>query len=185
VSLGTTTIEIKSGYGLEPEEELRQLRLIARIRTESAIDVAVTYLALHALPRGTDRREFLKAAEAMVGTVAAEHLAEAVDGFIERSVFEPEEARPLFKAAQAAGLAITMHADQLHDVNAAAFAARLQARSADHLANVSADGMRVLERLGHTVAVLSPGQRVLRRLCTTGRAPVPGRARTGRDRDGP
>ena len=157
VSLGTTTIEIKSGYGLDPVEELRQLRLIARIRTEAAIDVAVTYLALHAMPRGTERREFLKAVEAMVATVAAEHLAEAVDGFIEKGVFEPEEARPVFKAAQAAGLAVTMHADQLHDVNAAAFAARLQARSADHLANVSADGMRVLERIGHTVAVLLPG----------------------------
>src|SRR5579859_1467986 len=157
VSLGTTTIEIKSGYGLDPDEELRQLRLIARIRTESAVDVAVTYLALHAMPRGVERREFLKAAEATVGTVASEHLAEAVDGFIEKGVFEPEESRPVFKAAQAAGLALTMHADQLHDVNAAAFAARLQARSADHLANVSADGMRVLERIGHTVAVLLPG----------------------------
>ena len=118
VSLGTTTIEIKSGYGLDPDEELRQLRLIARIRTESAIDVAVTYLALHAMPRGMERREFLKSAEATVGTVATEHLAEAVDGFIEKGVFEPEESRPIFKAAQAAGLAVTMHADQLHDVNA-------------------------------------------------------------------
>ena len=73
VSLGTTTMEIKSGYGLEPDEELRQLRLIARIRTESAIDIAVTYLAAHALPRGTEKRAFLKAAEAMALTVAAEH----------------------------------------------------------------------------------------------------------------
>src|SRR5437762_10080089 len=157
VSLGTTTIEIKSGYGLDPEEELRQLRLIARIRTEAAVDVAVTYLALHAMPRGVERRDFLRSVETGVGTVAAEHLAEAVDGFIEKGVFEPDEARPVFKAAQAAGLAVTMHADQLHDVNAAAFAARLEARSADHLANVSADGMRVLERIGHAVAVLLPG----------------------------
>jgi imidazolonepropionase len=157
VALGTTTLEIKSGYGLEPAEELRQLRLIARIRTESAIDIAVTYLAAHALPRGTDKRAFLKAAEAMAGTVAAEHLAEAIDAFVEKGAFEPEEVRPLLKAGQQAGLAVTVHADQLHDVNGAAFAARLQARSADHLANVSADGMRVLARIGHTLAVLLPG----------------------------
>jgi len=157
VSLGTTTMEIKSGYGLEPDEELRQLRLIARIRTESAIDIAVTYLAAHALPRGTEKRAFLKAAEAMALTVAAEHLAEAIDAFVEKGAFEPDEVRPLLKAAQMAGLAVTVHADQLHDVNGAAFAARLSARSADHLANVSADGMRVLARLGHTVAVLLPG----------------------------
>ena len=157
VSLGTTTLEIKSGYGLDPAEELRQLRLIARIRTESAIDIAVTYLAAHAPPHGMEKRAFLKAAEAMAETVAAEHLAEAIDAFVEKGAFEPEEVRPLLKAGQAAGLAITVHADQLHDVNGAAFAARLQARSADHLANVSADGMRVLARLGHTVAVLLPG----------------------------
>ncbi len=157
VSLGTTTIEIKSGYGLDPDEELRQLRLIARIRTESAVDVAVTYLAAHALPHGTDKKTFLKAAEAMVATVASEHLAEAIDAFVEKGAFEPEEVRPLLKAGQAAGLAVTVHADQLHDVDGAAFAARLQARSADHLANVSVDGMRVLARMGHTVAVLLPG----------------------------
>ena len=157
VGLGTTTCEIKSGYGLDPDEELRQLRLIARIRTESAIDIAVTYLAAHAQPHGTDRRAFLRAAEAMVTAVAAEHLAEAVDAFVEKGAFEPEEVRPLLKAGLQAGLAVTVHADQLHDVNGAAFAARLLARSADHLANVSADGMRVLARMGHTVAVLLPG----------------------------
>ena len=157
VSLGTTTIEIKSGYGLDPDEELRQLRLIARIRAEAAVDVAVTYLAAHAMPHGTERRAFLKAAEATVETVAGEHLAEAVDAFVEKGAFEIEEVRPIFKAAQQAGLAVTVHADQLNDVNGAAFAARLQARSADHLANVSADGLRVLSRIGHTVAVLLPG----------------------------
>src|SRR5437762_5500022 len=79
ISSGTTTIEIKSGYGLEPDEELRQLRIIARIRTEAAVDVAVTYLALHAMPRRVDRRELLRPDQATGGTVAAEHLAEAVD----------------------------------------------------------------------------------------------------------
>ena len=159
VSLGTTTIEIKSGYGLAAPEELRQLRLIARLRTEAAIDIAVTYLAAHALPVAfaNDRRGFLREAEANIALVAAEHLAEAVDAFVETGVFEPEDVRPLFKAAQAAGLAVTMHADQLHDTNAAAFAARLHARSADHLANVSADGMRVLARMATTIAVLLPG----------------------------
>lgn len=157
-ALGTTTIEVKCGYGLEPAEELRQLRLIARVRAESAIDVAPTYLAAHALPtsRAGDRRGFLREAEAALATVVAERLAEAVDAFVEKGVFETDEVRPLFKAAREAGLAITVHADQLNDVGAAAFAARLGARSADHLAHASLAGLRALARSG-TVAVLLPG----------------------------
>ena len=156
--LGTTTIEIKSGYGLEVEQELRQLRLIARIRSESAIDVAVTYLAAHALPasHAQDKRGFIREAIAALPTVVAEKLAEAVDAFVEHGVFETDDVRPLFKAAREAGLAITMHADQLNDVGAAGFAARQKARSADHLANASVEGIRALARAG-TVAVLLPG----------------------------
>src|SRR5258708_17565066 len=105
VSMGTTTIEIKSGYGLDPEEELRQLRLIARVRTEAAIDVAVTYLAAHAMPHGMERRPFLKAAEAMAVTVATEHLAEAIDAFVEKGAFEAEEGPPGLKAGPAPRLA--------------------------------------------------------------------------------
>ncbi len=157
-ALGTTTLEVKSGYGLEPEVELRHLRLIARVRDEAAIDVVPTYLAAHALPshRADDRRAFLRAAEAALAAVAGERLAEAVDAFVEEGVFTVAEVRPLFAAARAAGLAVTLHADQLNDVGACAFAARVHARSADHVARASAEGIRALSRSG-IPAVLLPG----------------------------
>ncbi len=158
IAAGTTTIEIKSGYGLEPEEEIRQLRLIAQLRAEATVDVAPTYLAAHALPAGgsADRRAFLREVKHTLQRVAAEHLAEAVDAFVEKGVFETEEVRPLAKAAREAGLALTLHADQLNDVGATAFAARMKARSADHVANASAEGLRALARAA-IPAVLLPG----------------------------
>jgi len=158
VALGKTTIEVKSGYGLEPAEELRQLRVIAAAAKVSAIDVAVTYLALHALPaaRADDRRGFVRDAAQAVRTVADEGLAEAVDAFVENGVFDVEEVRPLAKAARDAGLALTLHADQLNDVGATAFAARAHARSADHVANASTEGLRALARAA-IPAVLLPG----------------------------
>jgi imidazolonepropionase len=156
--LGSTTIEVKSGYGLEPGEELRQLRLLARARADAPIDVAVTYLAAHALPMpySDDRHRFIREATRALETVANEKLAEAVDAFVEKGVFDIDDVRPLFTAAKKLGLAVTMHADQLNDVGAAAFAARLHARSADHVAHASADGVRALARAG-VVAVLLPG----------------------------
>ena len=158
VAQGTTTIEVKSGYGLEPDEELRQLRLIARLRREAAIDVAPTYLAAHALParHRDDRKSFLREIEQALEVVAEERLAEAVDAFVEKGVFEADEVRPFFKKAQELGLAVTAHVDQLNDVGGAAWAARLGARSADHVANASAEGLRALAKAG-TVAVLLPG----------------------------
>ena len=156
--LGTTTIEIKSGYGLEASEELRQLRLIAQAKADAPIDVAVTYLAAHALPAPytDDRAGFIRDARDALDTVAAEKLAEAVDAFVEKGVFEVDDVRPLFAAAKKAGLAVSLHADQLNDVGAAAFAARIHARSADHVAHASAEGIRALARAG-IPAVLLPG----------------------------
>jgi imidazolonepropionase len=156
--LGTTTIEIKSGYGLEANEELRQLRLIAQAKADAPIDVAVTYLAAHALPApySDDRARFIHDARDALDTVAAEKLAEAVDAFVEKGVFEVDDVRPLFAAAKKAGLAVSLHADQLNDVGAASFAARIHARSADHVAHASAEGIHALARAG-VPAVLLPG----------------------------
>ena len=156
--LGTTTIEVKSGYGLEPAEELRQLRLIARAAKDTPIDVAPTYLALHAMPREHEgkRSDFLREVVKAVADVAREGLAEAVDAFVEQGVFETQEVRPLAKAARDAGLALVLHADQLNDVGATEFAARMKARSADHVANASTDGLRALARAA-IPAVLLPG----------------------------
>jgi len=158
VAAGTTTIEVKSGYGLEPEEEIRHLRLIARVRSEAIVDVAPTYLAAHALPAKAagDRRAFLRSAQAALAQIAEEHLAEAVDAFVEKGVFDTDEIAPLMHEAAALGLARTVHADQLNDVGGAGFAARIEARSADHVSRASAEGLRALERSG-TVAVLLPG----------------------------
>lgn len=158
IAAGTTTIEVKSGYGLDPDEELRQLRVISRLRSEATVDVSPTYLAAHALPgkMDGDRRAFLRAAQAALEAVARDHLAEAVDAFVEKGVFEAEEVGPLMRAAAALGLAVTIHADQLNDVGGAALAARLHARSADHVARASAEGLRAMQRAG-TVAVLLPG----------------------------
>ncbi len=155
---GTTTIEVKSGYGLEPEEEIRQLRIIARARADAPIDVSPTYLAAHALPAKAagDRRGFLRTAQAALAVIAGEHLAEAVDAFVEKGVFETEDVAPLMHEAASLGLARTIHADQLNDVGGAGFAARIEARSADHVSRASADGLRAMERAA-TVAVLLPG----------------------------
>jgi imidazolonepropionase len=156
--LGTTTIEIKSGYGLEPDQELRQLRLLARAKADAPIDVAVTYLAAHALPAPytDDRKRFIRETVKALAKVAEENLAEAVDAFVEKGVFEVDDVRPLFTAARKAGLAVTMHADQLNDVGASAFAARQKARSADHVAHASAEGIHALAR-AEVPAVLLPG----------------------------
>src|SRR2546426_2527471 len=156
--LGTTTIEVKSGYGLDPDEELRQLRLLARAKADAPIDVVVTYLAAHALPAPytDDRKRFIREATKAVTTVADEKLAEAVDAFVEKGVFDVDDVRPLFAAAKKLGLAVTMHADQLNDVGGAAFAARTHARSADHVAHASADGIRALAR-AEVPAGLLPG----------------------------
>jgi imidazolonepropionase len=156
--LGATTIEVKSGYGLEADEELRQLRLIARAKAEAPIDVSATYLAAHALPApySDDRRSFIRDAMRALERVVSEKLAEAVDAFVEKGVFEVDDVRPLFTAARKAGIAVTMHADQLNDVGASAFAARIRARSADHVAHASAEGIRALAR-AEVPVVLLPG----------------------------
>jgi imidazolonepropionase len=92
----------------------------------------------------------------VIATVLDESLAEAVDAFVEKGVFDVDDVRPLFAAARKAGLAVTMHADQLNDVGASAFAARTHARSADHVAHASAAGIRALAR-AEIPAVLLPG----------------------------
>src|SRR5207245_2895977 len=106
--LGTTTIEVKSGYGLEPNEELRQLRLLARAKADAPIDVAVTYLAAHALPAPytDDRRRFIRDATNAIAAIVDGSLAEAVDAFVEKGVFDVDDVRPLFSAAKKVGLAV-------------------------------------------------------------------------------
>ena len=153
---GTTTIEIKSGYGLVVEDELRQLRIINRLRTASRIDIVPTYLALHALPLNADRVEFVAAAARAVGLVGREKLAERVDAFVDEAVFSAADARAVFRAARRVRLGVVLHADQFTDAGGAVLAARSGAMSADHLAAANDRGLAAMARAG-TIAVLLPG----------------------------
>jgi imidazolonepropionase len=153
---GTTTIEVKSGYGLDPREEVRHLRLIARARREARIEVVPTFLAAHALPPGASPRTHMRQAAATVARVARARLADRVDVFVERGAFTLQDARVLARAAARHRMQFTIHADQFSDNGGAAFAARVRAVSADHLGRASGRGLRAMSRAG-VVAVLLPG----------------------------
>uniref|UniRef100_A0A0S6Z0P1 Imidazolonepropionase n=1 Tax=Mizugakiibacter sediminis TaxID=1475481 RepID=A0A0S6Z0P1_9GAMM len=156
---GVTTLEIKSGYGLEPDTERRMLRTARRIGAELGIDVRTSYLGLHALPPefADDRAAYVAlACDTVLPALAEEGLVDAVDAFCEGIGFTPEETRRLFARARALGLPVKLHADQLSDLGGAALAAEFDALSADHLEWTSEASVRAMARAG-TVAVLLPG----------------------------
>ncbi len=156
---GVTTVEIKSGYGLDIATELRQLRAARRLGAEGPVRVATTFLGAHAVPHEFQGRQadyVDLVAGPMLDAVAAEGLADAVDCFAERIAFTPDETARLFTAARARGLAVKLHADQLSDQGGAALAARFGALSADHLEYTSEAGAAAMAAAG-TVAVLLPG----------------------------
>ena len=157
---GVTTIEIKSGYGLDVETELKMLR-VARLLGDDdpQLDVKTTFLAAHALPPeyASDRSAYIQlVVDPMLSQVYRENLADAVDGFCETIAFSPEEIEQVFNRASELGLDVKLHADQLSDLNGAALAARYHALSADHLEYTSEAGVNALAQSG-TVAVLLPG----------------------------
>jgi imidazolonepropionase len=154
---GVTTVEIKSGYGLETGPELAMLRAARRLGHERPVSVAATYLGAHAVPPGGDRGAYLRSVvEEAIPRIAAEGLAEAVDAFHETIAFDAEETASVFEAAARHGLRVKLHADQLHDNGGAALAARFGALSADHLEYANEDGAAAMARAG-TVAVILPG----------------------------
>ena len=156
---GVTTVEIKSGYGLEPEAEARQLRAARRLGEVRPVTVRTTFLGAHALPpeAGGDADGYIRlVAEEMLPRLAAEGLVDAVDGFCERIAFSPEQIARVFDAAKAFGLPVKLHAEQLSNLGGAALAARYGALSADHLEYLDEPGVAALARSG-TVAVLLPG----------------------------
>ncbi|MBD5633880.1 MAG: imidazolonepropionase [Candidatus Eremiobacteraeota bacterium] len=156
---GVTTVEIKSGYGLDMETELRMLRVARRLGDELQIDVRTTYLGAHVVPpEFAGRREaYLDlVCETVIPRVASEGLADAVDVFCDSIAFAPSEANRIFEAAAALGLPVKMHADQLSDCVGAALAARHGALSADHLEYASEAGIEALAAAG-TVATVLPG----------------------------
>lgn len=156
---GVTTVEIKSGYGLETAAECRQLRAARRLARLRDVRVATTFLGAHALPPEAvgDKAAYLdRVTGEMLPAVAAEGLADAVDGFCEGIAFSPDEIARVFEAARALGLPVKLHADQLSDLGGAALAARWGALSADHLEYTGEAGAAAMARAG-TVAVILPG----------------------------
>ena len=156
---GVTTLEIKSGYGLELDSERRMLRVARRLGRELGISVRTSFLGLHALPpEYSDRREEYVAlvCDEILPTLAAEGLVDAVDAFCENIGFARAEARRVFERARELGLPVKLHAEQLSDQDGAALVAEFGGQSADHLEYLSESGARAMAAAG-TVAVLLPG----------------------------
>jgi imidazolonepropionase len=156
---GVTSVEIKSGYGLDIETELKMLRAAKALGESETVRVETTLLALHALPpEFKDRREaFVRLAiDSLLPAAAAQGLASAVDAFCEGIGFTPDEVAMLFEAAAAHGLRVKLHAEQLSNLRGAALAADYEALSADHLEHADEDGVAAMARAG-MVAVLLPG----------------------------
>lgn len=155
---GTTSIEIKSGYGLELEEELKMLRVIRRIGLETPLNVAPTFMGAHAVPpefkgRGNDFITLI--IEEMLPAVKEQGIAEFCDVFCEDGVFSIEESRRLLKAAKELGFSTKIHADEVNDLGGAALAAEQKVTSAEHLLAANEEGLKAMGKAG-SIAVLLP-----------------------------
>jgi len=156
---GTTTVEVKSGYGLTLEDELKMLRVVDRLSRQPWIDVVPTFLGAHAFPSEyRDRRDdYVRlVVDEMIPAVAEAGLAVFCDVFLEPGVFTPDEARQVLSAAIDHGLTPRLHADEFESSAGAELAAELGAASADHLGAISDEGIEALARSA-TVATLLPG----------------------------
>lgn len=156
---GTTTLEIKSGYGLDLATEMKMLRVARRIGEALGITVRTTFLGLHALPPefAGRRADFVTAVcDEWLPAVAQTGLADAVDAFCEGIAFTPDEVRRCFEHARELGLPVKLHADQLSDLGGAALVASFDGLSADHMECAGAEAVAAMARSG-TTAVLLPG----------------------------
>lgn len=156
---GTSTVEIKSGYGLDIAAELRMLRAARRLGRLRPVRIVTTWLAAHAVPpayRGRNADYIREVAIPGLEAARAEGLVDAVDGFCEGIAFSTDELAPLFDRAAALGLPVKLHAEQLSNAGGAAFAAQYGALSCDHLEYLDAEGIAAMAAAG-TTAVLLPG----------------------------
>jgi imidazolonepropionase len=156
---GCTTVEVKSGYGLDPKSELRLLKIAGELGDGDAVRIVPTLLALHALPQDQrDRRAHYvgEIVDKLIPAAAKQGLATSVDAFCESIAFTPEEVERVFKAAAHHGLRVRLHAEQLSNQHGAALAAKYHALSADHLEHLDEAGAKAMAAAG-TVAVLLPG----------------------------
>jgi imidazolonepropionase len=156
---GCTTIEVKSGYGLDTRSELRLLDIIAELGRDESVRIVPTLLALHALPADQkDRRAHYvgEIVDKLIPAAAKQGIATSVDAFCDSIAFTPEETERLFKAAAHHGLPVRLHAEQLSNQKGAALAGKYRALSADHLEHLDEAGAKAMAAAG-TVAVLLPG----------------------------
>jgi imidazolonepropionase len=159
IAEGVTTIEIKSGYGLDAENEAKMLRAATWLRVRRDIEVVRTFLGAHALPpeANGDKDAYIEdVCGNQLPLIASKKLAEAVDGFCEGIAFSPEQIARVFDAARAYDLPVKLHAEQLSNLGGAALAARYSALSADHLEYLDEAGVAAMSK-GGAVAVLLPG----------------------------
>ena len=156
---GTTTLEIKSGYGLETETELKMLRVIDRLGRETPLDVVPTFLGAHAVPdeyaQAPDDYVNLVIQE-MIPAVSRQGIARFCDVFCEKGVFSVDQSRRILKAARKAGLELKIHADEVHDLGGAGLAAELRAISAEHLLAASDENLQAMAEQV-VIGVLLPG----------------------------
>jgi imidazolonepropionase len=156
---GVTTIEIKSGYGLDAETEMKQLRVARQLGETQPVRVKTSYLGAHALPAEfkNDRAGYIEnVCKQFLPQIARAKLADAVDGFCEGIAFSPEEITRVFEAARAHGLPVKLHADQLSNLHGAKLVASFKGLSADHLEYADEEGAVAMGKAG-SVAVLLPG----------------------------
>jgi imidazolonepropionase len=151
---GTTTIEVKSGYGLDHDEEMRLLDVIARVANSTPAHVEATYLGAHVLPHARERREYVQDVIASCSE-ARDHGARWVDVFCDQGAFDVQETRAIFVAGRAAGLGLRVHASQIAPIGAPELAAEMSCASADHLDQVTAQDAETMAASG-VVGVLIP-----------------------------
>jgi imidazolonepropionase len=159
IAEGVTTVEIKSGYGLDLENEAKSLEAARRLGEKRPVTVMTSFLGAHALPpeaNGDKSAYIAKVVDEMMPAIVALGLADAVDGFCEGIAFSPEEISRVFNAAKELGLPVKLHADQLSNLHGAELAAGFGALSADHLEYTDEKGAAAMAKAG-TVAVILPG----------------------------
>lgn len=157
LACGTTTVEIKSGYGLSLEGETKLLAAIRQLRRTSPLRLVPTFLGAHAFPEGVRRDDYISTLiTQMIPVVRRRRLAQFCDVFCDRDFYTLAETRTILRAARGAGLKLKVHADELAPVGGAELAAELEATSADHLLKTSEKGMNALKQAG-VIPVLLPG----------------------------
>ena len=158
LALGVTTCEIKSGYGLDVDTELKQLRVIRRLAEDHPMDIAATYLGAHAIPdeyKGRADQYVALVCDSIIPRVACEGLAEFCDVFCEDSVFDVDQSRRVLQAGKQYGLRPKIHADEIEEIGGAELAGEVQAVSAEHLIATGEKGMAAMQK-GGVIACLLP-----------------------------